>query len=85
MGAYEFQPVTALPTSVDFGTKPLGSHTNQDVTLTNHQTTTLSVSTITAGGDFSQANSCPSSLPAGASCTLLLPSRQRLLVLAALR
>ena len=72
MGAYEFQPVTALPTSVDFGTKPLGSHTNQDVTLTNHQTTTLSVSTITAGGDFSQANSCPSSLPAGASCTIIV-------------
>ena len=70
MGAYEFQPVTALPTSVDFGNEPLGSHSSRNVTLTNHQTKALSVSSITAGGDFSAASSCPSSLPAGASCTL---------------
>jgi hypothetical protein len=70
MGAYEFQPVTALPTSIDFGAQPLGSHSSQKVTLTNHQTSALSVSTITAGGDFSASSSCPSSLAAGASCTI---------------
>ena len=70
MGAYEFQPVTALPTSIDFGTQALGSHNSQNITLTNHQTKALSVSSVTAGGDFSPASSCPSSLPAGASCTI---------------
>jgi len=70
MGAYEFQPVTALPTSIDFGTQTLGSHTSQTVTLTNHQMGTLSISTIAAGGDFSPTTSCPASLAAGASCTI---------------
>ena len=70
MGAYEFQPVTALPTSIDFGTQILDSHASRNVTLTNHQTGALSVSTITVGGDFTQTNSCPSLLPAGTSCTI---------------
>ena len=44
MGAYVFQPVTALPTSIDFGTQILDSHASRNVTLTNHQTGALSVS-----------------------------------------
>jgi len=72
MGAYEFQPVTALPISVDFGTQPLESHTSRNVTLINQQTNALSISSVTAGGDFSPASSCPSALPAGASCTITI-------------
>jgi len=70
MGAYEFQPVTVTPTSLSFGKQVLGSHTNREVTLTNHQSSALSVSTITAGGDFSATNSCPSSVQAGTSCAI---------------
>ena len=70
MGAYEFQPVSALPTSIDFGAQLLGSHTSQNITLTNRQTGALSVSAITTGGDFTPASACPSSLAAGANCTI---------------
>ncbi len=70
MGAYEFQPVTVTPTSVDFGTQVVGSSIKRDVVLTNHQSGSLTVSGISAGGDFSAAGSCPSDLAPNASCTI---------------
>lgn len=70
MGAYEFQPVTVTPRSLSFGTQVVGSHARLDVTLTNHQSTALAVSKVTAGGDFSATNGCPGSVQAGATCTI---------------
>jgi FG-GAP-like repeat/Abnormal spindle-like microcephaly-assoc'd, ASPM-SPD-2-Hydin len=40
------------------------------VTVTNTGTATLTLTSVTAGGDFSESNTCGSSLPAGASCTV---------------
>jgi Abnormal spindle-like microcephaly-assoc'd, ASPM-SPD-2-Hydin len=70
MGAYEFQPVTAAPTNIAFGVVLLGNHVSRDVVVTNHQTSDLSISGITAGSDFSFSSSCPASLAPGASCTV---------------
>jgi hypothetical protein len=42
----------------------------QNVTLTNIGNATLILSSITASGDYSQANTCGSSVPALASCNI---------------
>jgi hypothetical protein len=42
----------------------------QTVTLTNMGTASLTVSNVTASGDFTQTNTCGSSVAAGASCTI---------------
>lgn len=42
----------------------------QTVTLTNTGAITLTISSINAIGNFLQTNTCGSSLPAGASCTI---------------
>jgi hypothetical protein len=70
MGAYEFQPVVVDPAALQFGEQALGSHTKMAVSLTNHQKTALSVTGVAAGGDFAAISGCPSSLGAGASCTI---------------
>jgi hypothetical protein len=70
MGAYEFQPVTVTPTSVDFGVQLLSSRTGTNVMLTNHQKSPLSISGIKAGGDFSPTSSCPAIGPRTATLTV---------------
>jgi hypothetical protein len=71
-------PAVALfPTSLNFGTVP-GSTMSQQriVTLTSINNSAVTITSITAGGDFSlttTATSCPYSggtLPAGANCTI---------------
>ena len=67
-------PVTFSPTSLNFGTVAVGSSSNPlPTTLTNHQKTPLTISSIsiigTNSADFSQTNNCPSSVAAGATCT----------------
>ena len=64
-------PIGFTPSDLDFGTVNLGSTSaKQSVTLTNNQNTALAINSITASGNYSQANNCPTSLAAGASCTL---------------
>jgi hypothetical protein len=64
-------PVGLQPTALDFGTVAVGGTAPaQTVTLTNNQSTSLTISTIATSGNFSQANNCSSSLPSGATCTL---------------
>ncbi len=64
------------PTSLNFGTVPVGqSSTPQTVTLINVNTiTSFSISSMmftgSDPGDFSQTNNCGKSLGAGASCTI---------------
>jgi hypothetical protein len=62
---------TRSPTSLTFATQFVGTSSSaQSVTLTNYGTTALSITSIAASGDFSQTNTCGSSLAAEASCTI---------------
>jgi hypothetical protein len=69
---YTPPPVAALSTtSLTFGVQLVGTRSAaQTATLTNAGTTTLTISSIAASGDFLQKNNCGSSLPAGESCTI---------------
>jgi len=64
-------PVVVLSaTSLVFGTQPINTVSPaQMVTLTNTGGATLTISGIVTKGDFSQTNTCGSSVAAGASCT----------------
>jgi hypothetical protein len=66
------QPIANLyPTSLTFGPQQVGTHSaSQAVTLINTGNATLTISSITASGDFAQSNNCGSSLAASASCTV---------------
>ncbi|MBZ5597925.1 MAG: choice-of-anchor D domain-containing protein [Acidobacteriia bacterium] len=68
-------PVVSLnPTSLNFGSVPLGSNKSLPVTLKNTGTGTLTISSIsftgTDPGDYSQTNTCGGSVQVGASCTI---------------
>jgi hypothetical protein len=65
-------PVVSLsPTSLTFPAQAVGgSSSAQSVTLSNTGSATLSITSITVSGDFSQTNTCGSSLATSASCTL---------------
>ena len=62
---------TPSPTSLTFATQFVGTSSSaQPVTLTNYGKMALSITSIAASGDFSQTNTCGSSLAAEASCTI---------------
>jgi hypothetical protein len=65
-------PAAAVsPASLTFGSQALQSPSAAlPVTLTNSGGAALSIASITTSGDFSQANTCGSSLAAGANCTI---------------
>ncbi len=63
------------PNTLNFAPQKVGTTSApQTVTMTNHGTAAVSVTKIFIGGEnfrvFSQTNSCPSSLSAGASCAI---------------
>ncbi len=59
------------PSSLTFASQATGSiSAAQTVTLLNRGTATLSVTQITANGDFAQTNTCGSSVASGASCAI---------------
>jgi dienelactone hydrolase len=66
--------VNIFPGSLSFGSVPLGQSKNLLTTLTNIGSTALSISGITVVGqdtdEFSQVNTCGSSVGAGQSCTI---------------
>ncbi|MEV8511840.1 choice-of-anchor D domain-containing protein [Dactylosporangium sp. NPDC051484] len=63
--------VSANPGSLSFGGTVVGSSAaTQTVTLSNTGTTAAAVSGIAASGDFSQTNTCGSSIAVGGSCTV---------------
>ena len=63
--------VSLSPTSLTFPAQAVGSGSSaQSVTLSNTGSATLSITSITVSGDFSQTHTCGSSVAAGASCTL---------------
>jgi hypothetical protein len=61
-------PITLAPSTLSFGTSP------QTATLTNNGTSALTITSISFTGpnatDFSQTNTCGTSLAAGANCTI---------------
>jgi len=62
---------TVLPASLTFPTQVVGTPSAaQSATLSNYGTAALGIGSIAATGDFSAANTCGSSLAAGASCTI---------------
>src|SRR5439155_13224105 len=74
---YTPPPVATLSTtSLTFGAQLVNTRSAaQLATLTNTGTTTLTISSIAASGDFVQKNNCGSSVPAGASCTIKVAFR----------
>jgi hypothetical protein len=64
-------PVISLSvSSLDFGTEQVGTGSPlKTVTLTNTGTAALSITSITASGDFKAINTCKGSVAVGASCT----------------
>jgi hypothetical protein len=63
--------ISISPTAVGFGSVATGSSSpTQAVTVTNSGTAAAPVGSITTTGDFSQTNTCGSSIPAGSSCTV---------------
>jgi hypothetical protein len=61
----------ATPGSLAFGSQAVATPSNSKaVTLTNNLGTALSVSSIAATGDFSQTNTCGTSLAAAGICTV---------------
>ncbi len=65
-------PAASLsPTSLVFASQALGTRSSpQSVTLSNPGTATLTISSIAVSGDFSQTNTCGTSLAANSSCTI---------------
>jgi Bacterial Ig domain/Transmembrane protein 131-like N-terminal len=63
--------VTLTPNSLNFGNQTVGQPSPpQAVTLTNNQSVSLTINSITASGDYSQTNNCGSSLNPNSSCTI---------------
>lgn len=69
--------LSANPASIVFSSGTLvGVPSTQTITLTNSTGAALAISGITASGDFSETNTCPASLGAGASCVVTLTPSQ---------
>ena len=57
--------VALFPTSLSFGAQRVGNGSSaQQITLSNHQAGSLSISSIAVSGDFTQTNDCGTSVPA---------------------
>jgi parallel beta-helix repeat protein len=63
--------LSASPTSLSFGNQNVGTTGDpRSVNVTNNGSSAVSVSSITASGDYAETNNCGSSIAAGASCTV---------------
>ncbi|MCW2905471.1 MAG: coagulation factor 5/8 type domain protein [Actinomycetia bacterium] len=68
---YPASGVTASPSALSFGSVATGTTSAaQTVTVSNPTGSAASVSSIAATGDFSQTNTCGSSIAANGSCTV---------------
>lgn len=74
MGAYEFARPSSLtlnPTSLPFPAQVVGTMSSSlSSTITNTAGTNITVCTVTVTGDFSQTNTCGTSLPSKGSCSV---------------
>ena len=63
------------PTTLTFAAVPAGTVSpSQTATVTNETSASLGITAITVSGHFAQTNNCPSSLAAGANCTVSVTS-----------
>jgi len=63
--------LSLAPGSLNFGDQAVCTTSNpQSVTLTNTGTTTLTITSIIATGEFNQTNTCGSTLAPGTDCTI---------------
>ncbi len=63
--------LTFSASSLNFGLVQIGlSSSPQAVTVTNVSNHSVNFSSIASSGDFSQTNTCPSTLPSGQNCTI---------------
>jgi PKD repeat protein len=63
--------LSVSPTSLNFGSVNVGTTSNPlNVTVSNPGTASVVVPAVTVSGPFTFTNSCPTSLGAGASCTI---------------
>src|SRR5208337_3294665 len=70
-GTGQAPSVSLSPSSLAFGGQMVGTTSApQSVTLANTGNGTLSITSISASGDFAETNTCGSSVAAGASCTI---------------
>ena len=68
---YPASGVTATPSALSFGSVATGTTSAaQTVTVSNPTSAAAPVSSISATGDFTQANTCGSSIAANGSCTV---------------
>ena len=63
-------PVSMSPNFLSFGQLLGKTSPGQTIVVGNNQTTSLTISSIIASGNFSQTNNCGGSLAAGKSCTI---------------
>ena len=68
--------VNISPTSIDFGTQPLGTTTSRDVTLANPTKKLLNILGISVTGDFaSPGNTCSGAVQPGQQCVITITFR----------
>ncbi len=72
IGSQDAPSVSLNPQQINFGNEPLELASNPViVTLTNEGSTALSISSVTASGDYQVTNNCGTSVPGGGgTCTL---------------
>jgi hypothetical protein len=71
VGGSSTATLSVTPASLTFASQALNTTSNgQQVTVNNTGTTAATLSVIVATGDFSQTNTCGTSIAAGASCTV---------------
>ncbi len=64
--------VALIPQQINFGTQPLNSPSDPvTITLTNAGSAPLSISSIASSGDFTQTNTCGSSVPGGSATCII--------------
>src|SRR5260370_30471100 len=64
-------PVLLSNVSLNFGNQQVGVKSTALVeTITNNQSVSLNISGISAGGDFTQTNTCQQPVPAHGTCTI---------------
>lgn len=68
-GSAEIQ-LTLFPASLGFGSIRVGESSTRDAILTNNGSTAADIGSVVVSGDYTQTNTCGSSLAAGTSCTI---------------
>ena len=70
-GSGSTSSITLTPASLAYAAQLINTNSaSQPATLTNTGTTSITISSISTSGPYSQTSNCPSTLAAGAACTI---------------